>query len=54
MKKIGLGFQVYIASETEIVIKDGVIDAPRVGFCAPNVTLSQATIDAAEKGCPAG
>jgi len=41
-------------SESSINMEDASIHAPRIGFCAPNISTKNTTLDAAEKGCWGG
>jgi len=41
-------------SESVIDVQDSSLHAPRIGFCAPNITTQNAVIDAAERGCWGG
>lgn len=48
------GYLVYLMSETHISVQNSSIHAPRIGFCSPDITTVNATLDAAEKGCWGG
>lgn len=45
-------FTVYLISFSEIRAEGAEIQGPKIGFCAPNVTLSRTTVDAIGRGCP--
>jgi hypothetical protein len=42
--KLNEGFQIYIASEDQILLDQASINAPRIALCAPNVELSNESV----------
>lgn len=48
------GYLIYLMSEQSIILEDSRIEAPRIGFCAPDVTANSSMINAAQKGCWGG
>jgi len=51
IKNLTQSFQIYMVSETGIQMNRSILNAPRIGLCAPNIIVSDSLLNAAEKGC---
>ena len=45
-------YTVYIVSFQDLRLIGANISAPRIGICAPNITLAGSHMDVSEQGCP--